>query len=78
MTMVRLNLHEKLHCYLLEVACKSSSMSKYPVVLPIAVVDISIGVNEPCLTVGLVLAPESIVLRAIWPFLDTLSMSETS
>lgn len=45
------------------------------IIYPLPFVDISIGMNQFSLTVGLVLAPESIVLRAIWPFLGTLSIS---
>jgi hypothetical protein len=45
------------------------------VILPVAVVDVAIGVNQSTLTVGLVVGPVSLIHRAIGPDLDTAALA---
>lgn len=42
-------------------------------ILPVALVDISVGVVELALAVGLIVEPASLVLGSIWPNLQSIA-----
>lgn len=51
------------------------SLSVGLIVLPLALVDVPICVDEPAPSVGLVLPPEALVPRPVQPDLDTTTVT---
>merc|ERR550532_1347817 len=48
------------------------------VIFPAAVVHITIGMDEPTIAVSFAISPVSLVHRAVWPYLDTLTLTNVS